>query len=320
MNIPQLTAGNDIRLQIAAMLPTNSWQEVSLNKCKAMPDSEEKYQKLKELAKSFQDQKRLAASLEDSENEHICDYYLQKTQQAINALSPEYELAERARMIEQANREREELRALREKEERRPGRPAPSVLFDSDQLFARGLLSRERKEEDSPPRCNSAIIMELTDGWQKRYWDCYKAMPNSKEKYQKLKQLAETLEEQRRIAGRKQNFLNLAQCQTYLDMTENAINALSPKYEGQNGWQAQEAKGFGKRRRVDPVEPGGAAQGEGGFPGYADQERREPRARGEGGFPGHADQAGRARNDEDCVITHVTNSDAPVASVDLSNL
>ena len=90
-----------------AMLPTNSWQEVCLNKCKAMPDSEEKYQELKELAKSFQDQKRLAASLEDSENEHICDYYLQKTQQAINAFSPEYELAERARMIEQANQERE---------------------------------------------------------------------------------------------------------------------------------------------------------------------------------------------------------------------
>ena len=180
-----------------AMLPTNSswqevclnkckatnssWQEVCLNKCKAMPDSEEKYQELKELAKSFQNQKRLAASLEDSENEHICDYYLQKTQQAINALSPEYELAERARIIEQADREREELRALREKEERRPGRPAPSVLFDSDQLFARGLLSRERKEEDSPPRSNNAIIMELTDGWQKRYWDYYKAMPNSKE-------------------------------------------------------------------------------------------------------------------------------------------
>ena len=217
-----------------AMLPANSWQEVSLNKCKAMPDSEEKYQELKELAKSFQDQKRLAASLEDSENEHICDYYLQNTQQAINALSPEYELAERARMIEQANREREELRALREKEERRPGRPAPSVLFDSDQLFARGLLSRERKEEDSPPRCNSAIIMELTDGWQKRYWDCYKAMPNSKEKYQKLKELAETLKEQMRIAGRNQNLLNLAMCQTYLDMTQNAINALSPRYEGQN--------------------------------------------------------------------------------------
>ena len=88
-----------------AMLPADSWQEVCLNKCKAMPDSEEKYQKLKELAKSFQDKKRMAASLEDSENEHICDYYLQMTQQAINALSREYELAERARMIEQANQE-----------------------------------------------------------------------------------------------------------------------------------------------------------------------------------------------------------------------
>ena len=134
-----------------AMLQADSWQGVCLNECKAMPDSEEKYQKLKELAKSFQVKKRMAASLDDLENEHICDYYLQMTQEAINALSPEYELAERARIIEQANREREELRALREKEERRPRRPDPSVLFDSHQLFARGLLSQERKE-DSPPR------------------------------------------------------------------------------------------------------------------------------------------------------------------------
>ena len=74
--------------------------------------------------------------------------------------------------------------------------------------------------------------MELTDGWQKRFWDYYKAMPDSEEKYQSLKQLAETLEEQMRIAGHNQNFLNLSKCQTYLHITENAINALSPKYEG----------------------------------------------------------------------------------------
>ena len=113
------------------------WQERCLNKCKAMPDSEEKYQKLKELAESFQDKKELALALQDFDNASDCDFYLQTTQEPINALSPEYEEAERARMIEQANREREELRALR---------PAPSFLVDPDQQFARGTLSREKKE------------------------------------------------------------------------------------------------------------------------------------------------------------------------------
>ena len=79
--------------------------------------------------------------------------------------------------------------------------------------------------------------MELTDGWQKRYWDYYKAMPDSDEKYQKLKELAETLEEQMRIALRNQNYVNLSKCQSYLHITENAINALSPKHEG---WKGQD--------------------------------------------------------------------------------
>ena len=77
--------------------------------------------------------------------------------------------------------------------------------------------------------------MELTDGWQKRYWDYYKAMPDSEEKYQKLKELAKILEEQMRITGRNQNFLNLSKCQSYLLITEKAMNALSPKYEGWKG-------------------------------------------------------------------------------------
>ena len=50
--------------------------------------------------------------------------------------------------------------------------------------------------------------MELTDGWQKRYWDYYKAMPDSEEKYQNLKQLAGTLEEQMSITLGKQKFGN----------------------------------------------------------------------------------------------------------------
>ena len=52
---------------------------------------------------------------------------------------------------------------------------------------------------------------------------------------QVLKELAETLEEQMRIALRNQNFVNLSECQCYLHMTEDAINALSPKYEGWKG-------------------------------------------------------------------------------------
>ena len=187
------------------MLPADSRQEVCLIECKAVPDSEEKYQKLKELAKSFNDKKIVAIDTDDSQNEHICEYYLQMTQEAIDALSPEYEQAERARMIE-PNARREELRAFREKGERRPRRPDSSALFDSHQYFARhGILSPERKEE-SPPRS----AMALSDGWQERYLNYYKAIPDSKEKYQKLKELAETLEEQMRIALGNQNLVNFS--------------------------------------------------------------------------------------------------------------
>ena len=77
--------------------------------------------------------------------------------------------------------------------------------------------------------------MELTDGWHKRYFNYYKAVPDFEEKYQKLKELAEIFEEQIGIALRNQIFVNLSKCQSFLHITENAINAFPLNTRGGKG-------------------------------------------------------------------------------------
>ena len=208
-------SGSESKRRKENSLPRNArtrpdcWQEQALNKCKDMPESEEKYQELKRLAKAFEEMRRTAVTLRDSENERNCESYLERTLEMLNDLAPEYEEQERFRMIQKARQEREELRALRS---------GPNFLFDSDQQFARGGFSLPESEEES--------ATEMPAGWQKRYFNYYNKQPNSTKKVEKLKELAEKLEDQMRIALRKKDFIYYTECQSYLDKTERAIKSI----------------------------------------------------------------------------------------------